>query len=127
MPNAERWTSDLLNSSTEQFVQSRGLGEMYQWSQAEPEGTQATDQDTSQVQQPQVRDPDEPDQPDMEAFNRVLNDPKRLGTLEAFETRLNAAENYSPEAKRTLRKQFMERLGLTEGQYDKLLKRIGDK
>jgi hypothetical protein len=41
MPNAERWTSDLLNSSTEQFVQSRGMGEMYQWSQTEPEGTQA--------------------------------------------------------------------------------------
>jgi hypothetical protein len=54
MPNAERWTSDLLNFSTEQFVQSRGMGEMYQWSQTEPEaveqaqnGTQ-TEPETSQ-------------------------------------------------------------------------------
>jgi len=53
MPNAESWTSDLLNSSTEQFVQSRGLGEMYQWSQEEPEPVQQAQNDTATDPEPQ--------------------------------------------------------------------------
>lgn len=99
MPNAERWTSDLLNSPTEQFVQSRGLGEMYQWSQAESEGTQATDQDTSQVQQPQVGD-----------------DQGTSGTL---------IEQYQKGQPITVTEELAERFPSLQGQVGKTIRRKG--
>jgi len=117
MPNAERWTSDLLNASTEQFVQSRGLGEMYQWSQAEPEPVEQAQ--SSPVDPGDTSTADSG--PNMDAFNRVVNSPNNMQTIRAFETRLNAAEGYSPDQKRSLRKQMAARLGLTESQYNDVL------
>jgi hypothetical protein len=111
MPNAERWTSDLLNSSTEQFVQSRGLGEMYQWSQAEPEGTQAT------------AAPEGPPPTVTQSIERILNNENALVTIAGFEQKL-ANSGLKPETVKRLRKDYIERLGLDEGSYNQVLKSI---
>jgi len=53
MPSAEQWTSDLLSRPTEEFVQSRGLSDVYQWSQGTPQDAELPQGDTTQAPEAQ--------------------------------------------------------------------------